>query len=346
LLTDTKSRRARNLFIKSAKRLSRDGNQDIAGNIMLTSIPQSPQTRTTSEQNSPEYPTSTSLFPTSIPSPSTTPPSSTTNQSKKSLNPFSSFKVTPTQSPTTKEEEASFDTSFHPRLMLSEKDKNSNASIREYVTSIKVLKTNKSLKLYHQQEIEEEEKNISPSSNVDKSSSSGRSKTVSFFKKVLLQSKILGSTNTNNNNNNEFSDVSDSDSSSSDDDDGGGGDDDIKNKQKQLEEEEEMERRKRNRTFSDEYSSDDGDGSNKDSIYAKRINLKCPMSPDDLEFSNRFPRGNCRFAAGYTIPKPFVASLYSMAYYTPGFLELIEALLNPSEYDQQSIPWLFMVKYK
>jgi len=67
------------------------------------------------------------------------------------------------------------------------------------------------------------------------------------------------------------------------------------------------------------------------------------MSRDDLEFSNRFPRGNCRFAAGYTIPKPFVASLYSMAYYTPGFLELIEALLNPSEYDQKSIPWLFKV---
>jgi len=67
------------------------------------------------------------------------------------------------------------------------------------------------------------------------------------------------------------------------------------------------------------------------------------ISKDDLEFSERFPRGNCLFAAGSTIPKAFIASLFSMAYYTPGFLELIEALLNPGRYDQSSTPALFNV---
>jgi hypothetical protein len=41
------------------------------------------------------------------------------------------------------------------------------------------------------------------------------------------------------------------------------------------------------------------------------------ISADDLEFAERFPRGNCLFAAGSTVPKAFIASLYSMAYYTP-----------------------------
>mmetsp|Transcript_42093 Transcript_42093/g.54220 ORF Transcript_42093/g.54220 Transcript_42093/m.54220 type:complete len:227 (+) Transcript_42093:3016-3696(+) len=67
------------------------------------------------------------------------------------------------------------------------------------------------------------------------------------------------------------------------------------------------------------------------------------MTTDDIEFACSEPRGNCRFAAGYTIPKPFIAALYSMAYYTPGFLELIEALLIPSRYDQKSIIWLFTI---
>jgi hypothetical protein len=67
------------------------------------------------------------------------------------------------------------------------------------------------------------------------------------------------------------------------------------------------------------------------------------VSRDDQEFAERSPRANCLFAAGFTIPKSFIAALYSMAYYTPGFMELVEALLNPSRYDQASIPWLFKV---
>jgi hypothetical protein len=91
--------------------------------------------------------------------------------------------------------------------------------------------------------------------------------------------------------------------------------------------------------------SDDSSDSSDDDDYDTGIQSH-HMSSGDLEFSNRIPRGNCRFAAGYTIPKPCVASLYSMAYYTPGFLEIIEALLNPAEYDQESIPWLFMIPPK
>jgi hypothetical protein len=76
------------------------------------------------------------------------------------------------------------------------------------------------------------------------------------------------------------------------------------------------------------------------------VNQGIKMSADDIEFARHDPRGNCRFAAGDTIPKSFIAGLYSMAYYTPGFLEFIEALLMPSRYDQKSLPCLLRVPSK
>jgi hypothetical protein len=46
-----------------------------------------------------------------------------------------------------------------------------------------------------------------------------------------------------------------------------------------------------------------------------------------------------RFAAGHMLPKPFISAMFSMAYYTPGVLELLEGLMNPHKYDQTSMAW-------
>jgi hypothetical protein len=90
--------------------------------------------------------------------------------------------------------------------------------------------------------------------------------------------------------------------------------------------------------FSDDSSSEENDeDEEEDGVIGEN------MSEDDLNFAKAFPRANILFAAGYSIPKSFIAALSSMAYYTPGFLELIEALLNPSEYDQKSIPYLIKI---
>jgi hypothetical protein len=149
---------------------------------------------------------------------------------------------------------------------LSSKDKASNASIREYVSMIKTLKTQKSFQL--NQTMEKDLANISRKPNKFKQ----------IVQKLSLALKAkLGVTQ-----------VIDSDTDTEAED-----------------------------------ASDTEDNGNHEQSW--------PMHSDDHDFSNQHPRGNCRFAAGYTIPKPFVASLYSMAYYTPGFLELIEALLNPAE---------------
>jgi len=49
-------------------------------------------------------------------------------------------------------------------------------------------------------------------------------------------------------------------------------------------------------------------------------------------------RSHPRFAAGHVLPKPCISAVYSMAYYTPGVLELLEALINPAKYEQTSAP--------
>jgi hypothetical protein len=69
----------------------------------------------------------------------------------------------------------------------------------------------------------------------------------------------------------------------------------------------------------------------------------CALSAGDLALAELDPRAHYRFAAGRALPKPFIAAMYSMAYFTPGVLELIEALVNPRKYDQTSMPWLFRV---
>jgi hypothetical protein len=50
-------------------------------------------------------------------------------------------------------------------------------------------------------------------------------------------------------------------------------------------------------------------------------------------------RAHCRYAAGNVLPKPYLAAMFSMAYYTPGVLELVEALVNPAKYAQASLVW-------
>ena len=57
-------------------------------------------------------------------------------------------------------------------------------------------------------------------------------------------------------------------------------------------------------------------------------------SAGDDAFAAYEPRAHRLFAAGRVIPKPCVAAMFSMAYYTPGILELLEARMNPSKYDQ------------
>jgi hypothetical protein len=78
-------------------------------------------------------------------------------------------------------------------------------------------------------------------------------------------------------------------------------------------------------------------------LFDEGSNSGDPMTSDDLDFARQDARGNPRFAAGDTVPKPFIAALFGMAYYTPGFLEIIEALLIPSRYFQKSIVHLLMV---
>mmetsp|Transcript_7239 Transcript_7239/g.8618 ORF Transcript_7239/g.8618 Transcript_7239/m.8618 type:complete len:1441 (+) Transcript_7239:158-4480(+) len=60
----------------------------------------------------------------------------------------------------------------------------------------------------------------------------------------------------------------------------------------------------------------------------------------DMEFARIENRCHYRFAAGRVLPKPAIAALFSMAYYTPGILELIEALVNPTKTEQTSLVWV------
>ena len=63
------------------------------------------------------------------------------------------------------------------------------------------------------------------------------------------------------------------------------------------------------------------------------------LTADDVHFSNVEPRGHHRFAAGRCLPMPYIAALYTQAYYTPGVLEMLEALVNPGKTKQVAVVW-------
>ena len=67
------------------------------------------------------------------------------------------------------------------------------------------------------------------------------------------------------------------------------------------------------------------------------------LHPGDIEYSRTNHRCHYRFAAGRILPKPFVAAVFSKAYYTPGVLELVEALVNPAKTKQNCLVWVFPV---
>ena len=58
------------------------------------------------------------------------------------------------------------------------------------------------------------------------------------------------------------------------------------------------------------------------------------LSGADLVYASYEPRAHRNFAAGQVLPKPCIAGIFSMAYYTPGVLELLDGLMNPDKYDQ------------
>jgi len=63
------------------------------------------------------------------------------------------------------------------------------------------------------------------------------------------------------------------------------------------------------------------------------------LTKADRAFMVKYPRCHYRYASGRVLPTPLIAGVYSMAYYTPGVLELFEALIDPSKTDQTSFPW-------
>mmetsp|Transcript_22587 Transcript_22587/g.52364 ORF Transcript_22587/g.52364 Transcript_22587/m.52364 type:complete len:1354 (+) Transcript_22587:312-4373(+) len=74
-------------------------------------------------------------------------------------------------------------------------------------------------------------------------------------------------------------------------------------------------------------------------LEAKISEEESGLSADDVHFSNVEPRGHHRFAAGRVLPMPYIAALYTQAYYTPGVLEMLEALVNPGKTKQVSVVW-------
>ena len=63
---------------------------------------------------------------------------------------------------------------------------------------------------------------------------------------------------------------------------------------------------------------------------------------DDV-YQERHPRAAFRFAGGRVVPKPSVAAMFSMAFHSPGALELFEALIHPAKYNQRCMPWMLPV---
>jgi len=67
------------------------------------------------------------------------------------------------------------------------------------------------------------------------------------------------------------------------------------------------------------------------------------LSRGDLDFARKEPRTHCRFAAGQVVPKPCIAAMFSMEYYTPGVLEILESLVYPSKLNQAARCWCIAV---
>jgi hypothetical protein len=83
------------------------------------------------------------------------------------------------------------------------------------------------------------------------------------------------------------------------------------------------------------------------SPFSKNLADALPELTDvDKAFAVKEPRCHYRYAAGRILPKPLIAGVYSMAYYTPGVLELFEALIDPSKTDQVAKPWPLPVAEK
>jgi len=70
------------------------------------------------------------------------------------------------------------------------------------------------------------------------------------------------------------------------------------------------------------------------------------LTPADKSYGNRELRCHYRYAAGRVLPKPFLAGCYSAAYYTPGVLEVLEAIVVPSKTGQPSVVWPYPVPEK
>ena len=64
------------------------------------------------------------------------------------------------------------------------------------------------------------------------------------------------------------------------------------------------------------------------------------LSKGDVLYAREESRCHYRFAAGRVLPKPELCAIFSMAFYTPGVLELLEALINPSKTQQNSLTWV------
>jgi len=64
------------------------------------------------------------------------------------------------------------------------------------------------------------------------------------------------------------------------------------------------------------------------------------LNEGDMLFARHDSRCHYRFAAGRVLPKPDLCAIFSMAFYTPGVLELLEALINPSKTQQSSLTWV------
>jgi hypothetical protein len=67
------------------------------------------------------------------------------------------------------------------------------------------------------------------------------------------------------------------------------------------------------------------------------------LSEGDEALAKREPRTHHRYACGLVLPKPLIAGVLSMAYYTPGLMELVEALIDPAKKPQECSTYLMPV---
>mmetsp|Transcript_54266 Transcript_54266/g.107740 ORF Transcript_54266/g.107740 Transcript_54266/m.107740 type:complete len:463 (+) Transcript_54266:92-1480(+) len=85
-------------------------------------------------------------------------------------------------------------------------------------------------------------------------------------------------------------------------------------------------------------SSNEDDKDQIEEVFRRRRDQRQQQKAADAKVALADPRAHPRFAAGHVLPKPCISAVYSMAYYTPGVLELLDALANPAKYDQQVAP--------